>query len=263
VNSEDSLGILDIMGSGAGFIRRREASYLAGDGDIYVGNKIIQRFGLRTGDEIVGEAGNAPAKGKNPPLVSVSTVNGVPAEDLGRRPDFNRMGAVHPNEQLVLECDLKRNGKDDATNRIIDLFCPFGKGQRAMIVAPAKAGKTMVLQAVAEGIVKNFPKATVLILLVDERPEEVTEMEMHGYGEVIASSFDHPADRHVGVAEITLERARREELLMSPEMLKASHKLRRDLSDLSATEAMEQIQARMRRTATNTDLVQQIITGRA
>jgi transcription termination factor Rho len=209
LNSEESLGILDIMGSGAGFIRRREASYLAGDGDIYVGNKLIQRYSLRTGDEISGEAGAAPAKGKNAPLVDVLTVNGVPADQLGRRPEFNRMGAVHPNEQLVLECDLKRNGKDDNTNRIIDLFSPFGKGQRAMIVAPAKAGKTMVLQAVAEGIVKNFPAATVLILLVDERPEEVTEMEMHGYGEVIASSFDHPADRHVGVAEITFERARR------------------------------------------------------
>ncbi|MEO5509559.1 MAG: transcription termination factor Rho [Longimicrobiales bacterium] len=209
MDSEESLGILDVMGSGAGFIRRREASYLAGDGDIYVGNKLIQRYSLRTGDEIVGEAGSAPAKGKNPPLQDILTVNGVPAGDLGRRPDFNRMGAVHPSEQLVLECDLKRGNKDDNTNRIIDLFCPLGKGQRAMIVAPAKAGKTMVLQAVAEGIVKNYPAATVLILLVDERPEEVTEMEMHGYGEVIASSFDHPADRHVGVAEITFERARR------------------------------------------------------
>ena len=381
MNSEETLGVLDIMGSGAGFIRRREASYLAGDGDIYVGNKLIQKFGLRSGDEIAGVAGQAPARGKNAPLLEVRTVNDVPVENLGRRPDFNRMGAVHPNEQLVLECDLKRGGKDDYTNRIIDLFCPFGKGQRAMIVAPAKAGKTMVLQAVAEGIVKNFPNSKVFILLVDERPEEVTEMEMHGYGEVIASSFDHPADRHVSIAEITLERARRrvemgedvviildsitrlaraynanekstgktltggidanalekpkrmlgsarkidpkqgggsltiiatalidtgsrmdevifeefkgtgnselvlsreladrriwpaidltasatrrEELLMTPEMLQTSHKLRRDLSDLSATEAMEQIQARMRRTQTNAELVTQIVSGRA
>jgi transcription termination factor Rho len=108
-----------------------------------------------------------------------------------------------------LECGLTRRGQRDFTDRIIDLFCPLGKGQRAMIVAPAKAGKTMVLQAVAEGIVKNYPKASVFILLVDERPEEITDMEACGYGEVIASSFDYPAERHVGVAEITLERARR------------------------------------------------------
>jgi transcription termination factor Rho len=102
-----------------------------------------------------------------------------------------------------------RRGQPDPTNRLIDLFCPLGKGQRAMIVAPSKAGKTMVLQAVAEGIVKNYPEATLYILLVDERPEEVTEMEMCGFGEVISSSFDHPSDRHVSVAEMTLERARR------------------------------------------------------
>jgi transcription termination factor Rho len=197
------------MGSGAGFIRRKEASYLPSDGDIYVNQKLIQRYGLRTGDEIAGEAGTPPGKGKNAPLASVHLVNGNPPDQLGRRPEFSRMGAVHPNEQLVLECGLTRRGQPDFTNRIIDLFCPFGKGQRAMIVAPAKAGKTMVLQAVAEGMVKNYPAASVFILLVDERPEEVTEMEMCGYGEVIASSFDHPADRHVGVAEITLERARR------------------------------------------------------
>jgi transcription termination factor Rho len=119
------------------------------------------------------------------------------------------MGAQHPNEQLLLECGQTRRGQPDYTTRIIDLICPFGKGQRAMIVAPAKAGKTTVLQAVAEGIVKNYPNATLFILLVDERPEEVTEMEMFGLGEVISSSFDHPADRHVSVAEITLERARR------------------------------------------------------
>jgi transcription termination factor Rho len=126
-----------------------------------------------------------------------------------RRPEFHRMGAQHPNEQLVLECKSTRRGQPDFTNRIVDLFCPFGKGQRAMIVAPSKAGKTTVLQCVAEGIVKNYPNSSLFILLVDERPEEVTEMEMVGLGEVVSSSFDHPADRHVSVAEITLERARR------------------------------------------------------
>jgi transcription termination factor Rho len=142
-------------------------------------------------------------------LTRVFTVNDVPVEQLGQRPQFNRLSALHPNEQIKLECGLTRLGTPDPTNRIIDLFCPLGKGQRAMIVAPSKAGKTMILQAIAEGIVKNYPQALVMILLVDERPEEVTEMEMCGFGEVVASSFDYPAERHVAVAEITLERARR------------------------------------------------------
>jgi transcription termination factor Rho len=203
------LGVLDIMSSGAGFIRRRASGYLPGDGDLYVAPKLIQRYRLRSGDEVWGEAGSAPGRGKNPPLASVDLINGRPPEEMQGRPDFARLSAQHPKEQLVLECDLERRGQPDITNRVIDLFCPLGKGQRAMIVAPSKAGKTMVLQAVAEGIVKNFPDSTVFVLLVDERPEEVTEMEAHGYGEVVASSFDFPADRHVGIAEITLERARR------------------------------------------------------
>ena len=116
---------------------------------------------------------------------------------------------MHPDAQLRLECGRTVRGQLDYTNRVIDLFCPFGKGQRAMIVAPAKAGKTMVLQAVAEGIVTNHPECTLLILLVDERPEEVTEMEACGFGEVIASTFDRSAERHTAVAEMTLERARR------------------------------------------------------
>ncbi|MGH7656986.1 MAG: transcription termination factor Rho, partial [Gemmatimonadales bacterium] len=110
---------------------------------------------------------------------------------------------------LQLDCGLQRGGQRDLTNRIIDVICPFGKGQRALIVAPAKAGKTMVLQSIAEGLGRNHPECTLYILLVDERPEEVTEMELTGYGEVIASSFDFPADRHVAIAEMTLERARR------------------------------------------------------
>jgi transcription termination factor Rho len=208
VSSTETAGVLDITSGGAGFIRRPQNGYLPTDGDVYVAQKLIQRFKLRTGDEIAGEAGPSPGRGKNPPLTNVVTINGLPPEEMAARPEFQRLSALHPKDQLVLECELDR-GEKDHTNRIIDLFCPFGKGQRAMIVAPAKAGKTMVLQAVAEGVVKNYPKATVFILLVDERPEEVTEMEMCGYGEVVASSFDHPADRHVGIAEITLERARR------------------------------------------------------
>jgi len=210
VTSEDYLGVLEVMSNGrSGFIRRPQASYTPSSEDVYVGQRVIQKHSLRTGDEICGEVGTPPGSGKSPPLKTVYTVNGVPAEELGHRPQFHRLSAIHPNQQLTLECGLERRGQADHTNRIIDMFCPLGKGQRAMIVAPSKAGKTFVLQAIAEGILRNDPEALVYILLVDERPEEVTEMQQHGYGEVVASSFDYPAERHVQVAEITLERARR------------------------------------------------------
>jgi transcription termination factor Rho len=203
------LGLLEVLGSGSGFIRRREAGYTPGDDDIYVASRMIQRFGLRSGDEIMGIVADQQRAGKSPPLAYVALVNDNPPEEAKRRPEFQRLTAMHPDEQLVLECDRTFRGEPEMTNRVIDLFCPFGKGQRAMIVAPSKAGKTMVLQAVAEGIVKNNPECHLMILLVDERPEEVTEMEACGFGEVIASTFDRPADRHTQVAEMTLERARR------------------------------------------------------
>ncbi|UCG76500.1 MAG: transcription termination factor Rho [Gemmatimonadota bacterium] len=203
------LGVLQVLGNGAGFIRSARAGYLPSDGDIYVSQKIVQRWQLRTGDEIAGVAGKAPGNGKSAPLRKIFAVNGRPPEQLGHRRQFQRLSAQHPDEQLLLECGLTRGGRTDYTNRVIDLFCPLGKGQRALIVAPAKAGKTMVLQAIAEGIVHNYPDSSLLILLVDERPEEVTEMEACGFGEVVSSSFDHPAQRHVSVAETTLERARR------------------------------------------------------
>lgn len=209
MTNEGFLGVLQVINNRSGFIRRKHAGYTPSDDDIYVGQRLIRKFELRSGDEIAGEAGPPPGNGKSPPLTRVFTVNDVPVEQLGQRPQFNSLSALHPNEQIKLECGLTRLGTPDPTNRIIDLFCPLGKGQRAMIVAPSKAGKTMILQAIAEGIVKNYPQALLMILLVDERPEEVTEMEMCGFGEVVASSFDYPAERHVAVAEITLERARR------------------------------------------------------
>ncbi len=208
--STEPLGILEVLGSGSGFIRRPESGYTPSKDDIYVGARLIQKFGLRTGDELTGEVGRRPKNGKSPPLTRLHLVNGESPENAKGRPDFNRLSAVHPDEQLVLECGLVRLGKRDYTNRVIDLFCPLGKGQRAMIVAPAKAGKTMVLQAIAEGVVKNHPECQTVILLLDERPEEVTEMEMCGFGEVVSSSFDQPAERHVAVAEMVFERARRQ-----------------------------------------------------
>ena len=208
-SSVELLGLLDVLGSGSGFIRRREAGYTPSNEDIYVGAKVIQKFGLRKGDELSGSVGRKPKSGKSPPLTHLALVNANPPEDAKRRPDFNRLSAVHPNEQLILACDREVAGQPDYTNRVIDLFCPFGKGQRAMIVSPSKAGKTTVLQSVAEGIVTNNPELRLMILLADERPEEITDMEMCGFGEVIASSFDRPAERHCQVAEMTLERARR------------------------------------------------------
>jgi transcription termination factor Rho len=173
-----------------------------------VGERLIRQYGLRTGDEIAGSV-RAPAKGKSATLETITAVQGKSPERLRERPEFSRLGAVHPNEQLRLEATAGAGAQSDYTNRVIDLLCPLGKGQRALIVAPAKAGKTMVLQSIAQGVSANYPNADLFILLVDERPEEVFEMEAAGVGEVIASSFDNPAQRHVAVAELTLERARR------------------------------------------------------
>ena len=204
----NSLGVLELTGRGAGFLRRRESGYLPTDSDIHVGDRIIRDNRLRAGDEIAGETGRGGGRNRNPTLNSVTAVNGRDPATLRERPEFSRLGAVHPNEQLVLE-SAAAQARSDYTSRVIDLLSPLGKGQRALIVAPAKAGKTTVLQAVAEGVQTNYPEATLLILLVDERPEEVFEMEASGFGEVVASSFDNPASRHVACAELILERARR------------------------------------------------------
>ncbi len=209
MSNDTPLGVLEVLGGGSGFIRRAESGFIPGKEDIYVGARVINKFGLRTGDELQGDVGNRPKSGKSPPLTHLRLVNGRPPEEAKDRPEFDRLSAMHPKEQLKLECGRTIAGEPDYTNRVIDLFCPLGKGQRAMIVAPAKAGKTTVLQSVAEGIVTNNPECTLFILLVDERPEEVTEMEAVGFGEVIASTFDRTAERHCQVAEITLERARR------------------------------------------------------
>jgi transcription termination factor Rho len=201
------LGVLELAGRN-GFLRRREASYAPSPGDVHVGEPVIRKYGLRPGDEIAGSARRGK-KGKGDSLETVTDILGQPPETLRERPEFNRLTATHPNEQLRLESDGASGGTQDFTNRVIDLLCPLGKGQRALVVAPAKAGKTMVLQSIAQGISANYPAADLFILLVDERPEEVFEMESAGVGEVIASSFDHPAQRHVALAELTLERARR------------------------------------------------------
>ncbi len=203
-------GVLEVLQSGSGFLRSPTRGYVSTPDDVFVPQSLIRRYRLRTGDAIDGEAGNSPGRGKSPPLVTVTSVSGMDPEEAQRRPDFSSLPAAHPSEKLVLEAPpLPGRSANDYTNRIIDLIIPLGKGQRTLIVAPARAGKTMLLQSILHGVATNYPDALLLVLLVDERPEEVTEMQMIGYGEVIASSFDFPAERHVAIAEMTLEMARR------------------------------------------------------
>jgi transcription termination factor Rho len=206
----DVQGVLEVLSSGSGFLRSAHNGYLASQDDVFVPQSLIRRLGLRTGDVLAGEAGTAPGRGKSAPLEKVTTVNGGDPAAAARRPSFSSLPAAYPDDQLVLEMPQEGGGRPDFTNRIIDLIAPLGKGQRALIVTPARAGKTMLLQSILRGVATNYPDSLLLVLLVDERPEEVTEMEMLGIGEVIASSFDNPAERHVAVAEMTLEVARRQ-----------------------------------------------------
>src|SRR5690606_32425710 len=201
-------GILELADRGGGFLRQRSTSYLPGNDDVFVPQSVIQRYKLRPGDDVEGEAG-PPRGGKAPALAVVETICGLPPEETFGRPDFARLNAMHPSEQLKLGPPGGYQRGGDVTNALLDLLVPLGKGQRALVVAPAKAGKTTLLTSIARGIATNQPEITIFILLADERPEEVTEMEMANVGEVIASSFDHGAERHVAVAEMTLERARR------------------------------------------------------
>ena len=190
-----------------GFIRRAEGSYLPAPGDPFVPPHLVRQLGLRRADEVQATTGR-DHRGRTV-VVDVLRVNGgEPAQSL-RRPDFGSLTASYPDRKLVLETGRPAKGGPELTRRAIDLIAPIGYGQRALIVAPARAGKTMLLQAITEGIAVNHPNAVLLVLLVDERPEEVSEMIEWGRGEVIASSFDQPAERHVEVSEMVLERARR------------------------------------------------------
>ncbi len=190
-----------------GFIRRAQASYLADAGDAYVPPHLMRQWSLRKSDEIAGTTGRDP-RGRTA-LVEITAINGSDPAEAARRPEFNTLTATYPERKLVLETGRPAKGGAELIRRAIDLIAPIGYGQRALIVAPARAGKTTLLHAVTEGIAINHPEAALLILLVDERPEEVSEAISWGVGEVIASSFDQPAQRHVEVTEMVLERARR------------------------------------------------------
>jgi transcription termination factor Rho len=191
----------------AGFIRRPANSYLADTGDAYLGPHLIRQFGLRRGDLIVASTGH-DHRGRLT-AAEITSVNGDDPANALRRPDFNTLTASYPERKLTLETGQPAKAGPELTRRAIDLIAPIGYGQRALIVAPSRAGKTMLLQAITEGVAINHPNVALLILLVDERPEEVSEAISWGVGEVIASSFDQPASRHVEVTEMVLERARR------------------------------------------------------
>jgi transcription termination factor Rho len=190
-----------------GFIRRAQASYLADAGDAYVPPHLVRLHNLRKSDEVAGPTGRDP-RGRTA-LIEITTINDVAPAEAARRPEFNTLVATYPERKLFLETGRPAKGGHELTRRAIDLIAPIGYGQRALIVAPARAGKTTLLHAITEGIALNHPSAHLLILLVDERPEEVSEAISWGVGEVVASSFDQPAARHVEVTEMVLERSRR------------------------------------------------------
>ena len=208
-NDEEVLGdgVLDILQEGYGFLRSSKDSYVSGPDDIYVSPNQIRRFNLSTGDVVTGKI-RAPKKGeKYFALIKVSEVNEDKPENIRNRIPFASLTPIHPNQRLKLE--LGNGGTEDITARVIDLVAPFGNGQRGLIVSPPKAGKTMIMQNIASSISVNHPDCELIVLLIDERPEEVTEMERTVRGEVISSTFDEPAKRHVQVAEIVIEKAKR------------------------------------------------------
>lgn len=197
-------GVLEILPDGFGFLRSEENNYLAGGEDIYVSPSQIKRFGLRRGDTIEGLI-RPPKEGERFfAMLQVQKVNGIDSDKIYNRPLFENLTPLHPDERFTLELD-----KSSLTQRVIDLIAPIGKGQRALIVAPPKSGKTMILQAIAHSIAENYKDAVLMVLLIDERPEEVTDMSRNVKGEVVASTFDEPADRHVQVAEMVLNKAKR------------------------------------------------------
>ncbi len=204
------LGVLQLLQDGFGFLRAMESNYLPGPDDIYVSPSQIRKFGLRTGDTVEGPV-RAPKEGERYfALLQVSKINFEEPEKARHKIAFDNLTPLYPDKQLVMEVETtKVEKKPDLTPRLIDLVSPIGKGQRSIIISPPKAGKTMILQSIANSIAKNYPECYLIVLLIDERPEEVTDMQRTVKGEVISSTFDEPAQRHVAVAEMVIEKAKR------------------------------------------------------
>ncbi|MEJ2028166.1 MAG: transcription termination factor Rho, partial [Limibacillus sp.] len=200
-------GVLEVLQDGFGFLRSPEANYLPGPDDIYVSPSQVRRFGLRTGDTVEGEI-RSPKDGERYfALLKVNTINFDTPDSTRHRINFDNLTPLYPDEKITLEIDDPT--VKDQTPRVIDLVAPIGKGQRALIVAPPRTGKTMILQNLAKSIAANHPECYLLVLLIDERPEEVTDMDRSVQGEVVSSTFDEPAQRHVQVAEMVIEKAKR------------------------------------------------------
>jgi transcription termination factor Rho len=203
-------GVLQLLQDGFGFLRAMESNYLPGPDDIYVSPSQIRKFGLRTGDTVEGPV-RAPKEGERYfALLQVSKINFEEPEKARHKIAFDNLTPLYPDKQLIMEVETtKVEKKTDLTPRLIDLVSPIGKGQRSIIISPPKAGKTMILQSIANSIAKNYPECYLIVLLIDERPEEVTDMQRTVKGEVISSTFDEPAQRHVAVAEMVIEKAKR------------------------------------------------------
>ena len=200
-------GVLEVLQDGFGFLRSPESNYLPGPDDIYVSPSQVRRFGLRTGDTVEGQI-RSPKDGERYfALLKVNAINFDPPENARHRINFDNLTPLYPDERLKLEVEDPTT--KDLTPRVIDLVAPQGKGQRALIVAPPRTGKTMILQNIAHSIEENHPEVYLLVLLIDERPEEVTDMDRSVKGEVVSSTFDEPASRHVQVAEMVIEKAKR------------------------------------------------------
>ncbi|MHA1555072.1 MAG: transcription termination factor Rho, partial [Alphaproteobacteria bacterium] len=200
-------GVLEVLQDGFGFLRSAQSNYLPGPDDIYVSPSQVRRFGLRTGDTVQGEI-RAPKQGERYfALLKVNEINFAEPEEVRHRINFDNLTPLYPDEKLTLE--LNDPTSKDFTPRIIDLIAPQGKGQRGLIVSPPRTGKTMMLQNIAHAIAANHPEVYLIVLLIDERPEEVTDMQRSVNGEVVSSTFDEPATRHVQVAEMVIEKAKR------------------------------------------------------
>ncbi|MDC0344149.1 transcription termination factor Rho [Pelagibacteraceae bacterium] len=205
-----AIGVLEVLQDGFGFLRAIESNYLPGPDDIYVSPSQIRRFGLRTGDSVEGEIRGPKDAERYFALLKVNKINYEDPEKVRNKIAFDNLTPLYPDERIKLEVEsTKIEKKPDNTARLIDLVSPIGKGQRALIVSPPRAGKTIILQNVAQSITANHPECFLMVLLIDERPEEVTDMQRSVKGEVVASTFDEPASRHVAVAEMVIEKAKR------------------------------------------------------
>ena len=205
-----AIGVLEVLQDGFGFLRAIESNYLPGPDDIYVSPSQIRRFGLRTGDSVEGEIRGPKDAERYFALLKVNKINFDESEKGKNKIAFDNLTPLYPNERIKLEVETtKIEKKPDNTARLIDLVSPIGKGQRSLIVSPPRAGKTIILQNIAQSITANHPECYLMVLLIDERPEEVTDMQRSVKGEVVASTFDEPASRHVAVAEMVIEKAKR------------------------------------------------------